>query len=160
MSNFIFVTPHAQERIRQRFGIESVRAMQTWAKAKLIDGKLDRKQPDGRLVYRWGSVELVVSSDGSTLITVMDVQAQSNYIELLGEAVVKKARTLLVTKERAFRKAEINVAEITLNMLKARNPKIKALLSERLTKANDIKENLATEIKLIRKAAEQYGVNV
>jgi hypothetical protein len=156
----IGIHPHAQERIRQRFGITSLKAMKSWARAKLLDGKYVKTQADGRKVYHWGNVELIVTGDEKLLITVMDLTTPKSYSEKFSEAIAKEAHKALVGKGRAFRKAEIVVAEITLNMLKCRNPKIKAKLNENLTKANDEKEAILSEIKAIKRSAREYGVEV
>lgn len=156
----LIVMKHAQDRIRQRFGIESVSTMKSWATAKVNDGKLVRVQPDGRKVYQWGKIELIVTGDGKALVTVKDLEDLQTYAERFAGAVEKESRKALLRTERAFRKAEIHVAEITLNMLKARNPKIKASLNEKLTKADDYKEKLKTEIHVIKKAAKEHGVEL
>lgn len=156
----MFVSPHAQERIRQRFNISALREMQQWATEKVKDANLISTGPDGRKIFRWGSVDLIVSNDENVLITVLDQAIPKSYADKFKDVVTKQVRKELLAKEREFRKAEINVAEITLNMLKARNPKIKTMLNDKLTKANDYKENLLVEIKSIRQAAQQYGVQI
>ncbi len=156
----IQIHPHAQKRIRQRFGLNTLQSMVSWARAKKIDGKLNHVQGDGRRVYRWGDVELVFSPNEKTLLTVKDLAINKRYEELLGSTVVKEARKLLVGKERAFRKAEINEAQIRLNMLKTRNPKYKAKLNDMLTKATDEKDKLLDEITVIKNTVKKYGVEV
>jgi hypothetical protein len=156
----ITIHAHAQQRLRQRIGLQSLRSMISWATAKKMDGQMVRKQPDGKIVYAWGDYELVFTNDEKMLITVVDRGKEKDVAEMLGEKVAKEARKLLAVQERLLRKAEINVAEITLNMLKARNPKIKAKLNEKLTIATDERDNIKTEVIVIRKAAEKYGVTV
>jgi hypothetical protein len=155
-----FIPEHAQDRMRQRFGLKTIHEMQTWVMMKINKGKLDRVQPDGRHVYVHEFVEVVWSKEDNRIVTVLDVSTLKQYEALFGGMFLKDVRKVLSVKERVFRKAEINVAEITLNMLKCRNPKIKARLNEKLTIANDDKENLLTEITVIRKAAKHYGVEV
>lgn len=156
----LFITEHAQDRLRQRFGLDSLKAMYSWVSAKKLDGKFVRKQPDGRKVYAWGDVELFFSPNESTLISVVDTGLTKRLVAQFGSSLAKEARKLLIVKEREYRKIEISVAEITLNMLKARNPKIKTKLNDKLTIVNDRKENLLSEIKSIRLAAKEYGVEV
>jgi hypothetical protein len=160
MEKLPFIPPHAQDRIRQRFGIESLKAMRTWVLTKVNEGRLLRTQTDGREVFVNGSIEFVIDPSNNAVITVIERDILASYAEEFGGVVIRKARRVLKAKERLFRKAEINVAEITLNMLKCRNPKIKAKLNADLTVANDEKSNLETEITVIKKAARSYGVEV
>lgn len=150
------ISDHAKTRLRQRFSIDSDRAAQSWVQSKLADGSLIRTEPNGKLYYRCGNAELIVAN--GVLITVQFSDGEQKFLEKFGSVLSKEVQKLLTVNERALRKAEINVAEINLNMLKARNPKIKAMLGEKLTKAIDEKDKIVTEIKLIRKAASQYGV--
>jgi hypothetical protein len=154
------VSSHAMERIRQRFGIDTLAAAITWVSEKIRTGDYIGLQQKGRKVYRNGDAELILGEDGHTIVTVKFSDGESQYVEQLSEVVRKEVDKLLSIKERAFRKAEIEVAEITLNMLKARNPKTKESIGRKLTKAIDDKANIHTEIILIRKAAEQYGVGI
>jgi hypothetical protein len=67
---------------------------------------------------------------------------------------------LLTVHRRALRKAEINVVQLTLNFLKAKNPKIKDTIQARLTRAADEKARIEYEVKAIEIAARKYGVEV
>jgi hypothetical protein len=154
------ISSHAFERIRQRFGIDTLAAALTWVSEKIKGGDYIGLQAKGRKVYRNGDAELILGEDGYTIVTVKFAEGESQYVEQIGDVVRKEVSKMLTIKERAFRKAEIEVAEITLNMLKARNPVTKELIGRKLTKAIDDKANINTEIILIRKAAEQYGVEV
>jgi hypothetical protein len=155
-----YISEHAQERIRQRVGLQSLGDMRRWATERVEDGKFVRKQPDGRDVYANGNFEIVIQPETNAVVTVLDHKQFVSHADRFKQKIEKEAKKSITYYGRLFRKAEINVAEITLNMLKARNPKIKAKLNERLTMANDEKEKLATEITVIRKAAKQYGVEV
>jgi len=156
MSRLLRVSDHAKTRLRQRFGIDSERAAQTWVQSKIADGSLIKKEPNGKETYRCGNAEIIIGN--GVVITVQFADGEQKFLEKFGNVLAKEVTKLLTVNERALRKAEINVAELTLNMLKARNPKIKALIGEKLTKAIDEKDKIVTEIKLIRKAASQYGV--
>jgi len=154
------ISSHAMERIRQRFGIDSLTAAITWVAEKIKHGEYVGLQQKGRKVYRNGDAELILGEDGFTIVTVKFTEGEAQYAERISNVVRKEVEKMLSAKERAFRKAEINVAEITLNMLRAKNPVTKESIGRKLTKAIDEKANINTEIILIRKAAEQYGVSV
>jgi hypothetical protein len=154
------LSSHAMERIRQRFGIDTLAAAITWVSEKIKGGDYIGLQAKGRKVYRNGDAELILGEDGYTVVTVKFSEGESQFVEQIGDVVRKEVLKMLAIKERAFRKAEIEVAEITLNMLKARNPVTKESIGRKLTKAIDEKANIHTDIILIRKAAEQYGVGV
>ncbi|WP_079516569.1 hypothetical protein [Rossellomorea marisflavi] len=156
----LFIAPHAQERLKQRFGIHSLSSMRSFAEAKKKDGKLKEISNEGRKIYRWGSIELIFTQDEKTLITVIDTKSEEVVAAVIENVVVKEARKMLTVKSRVYRKEEIRVAEITLNMLKAKNPKIKAKLSETLASAKTELDRLKTDIRAIRTVAKKYGVNL
>ena len=157
---YLHVTSHAKKRLRQRFGLQSVEAMRSWTLSRIKQGTFDRTETNGHKIYRWENAEIVLTSDERTLVSVIDHTRTEEIKSQIGTHVGKELRKLKQTTERALRKAEINVSEITLNMLKARNPKIKAALNEKLTKADDEKDALVGELKAIRNAASEFGVEV
>lgn len=156
MSNY-FITSHAKDRIRQRVGIDGDEAQQAWVKAKI--NRAESKLPqDNKTVYNVGSFEIIC--DGLRVVTVKPVDNVTQYASKLSGVVAKEIRKLLVPQERLLRKAEINVVELTLNFLKARNPKTKEIISGRLAEATDEKQRIADEVFAIKKAAKQYGVEI
>jgi hypothetical protein len=151
-----YITSHAKERLRQRFGIESIDVAQQWINEKM--SKAVHHRNDGiKKVYQVADIEIIL--DGNRVVTIKPLYGETSIMKQLRGVVEKEISKVLTVKERAFRKAEIEVAEITVNFLRARNPKTKALVQRRLTKAIDIKEQLNTEIVGIKKAAEHYGVD-
>ncbi len=149
------ITAHAKERLRQRYNIVSKDVAVSWINDKISRGKFLRN--DGhKKVYRAPGVEIIL--DGIRVVTVRPLYDEKPIMERLKGKLAKEVTKILKTKEREFRKAEIKVAEITLNMLKARNPKIKDDLKRKLTEAIDIKESIKVEIVDVKKAAEHYGV--
>lgn len=157
MNALFGLTEHAKERIRQRIGITGTEAQLAWITE--IITKATSKYPQGnKTVYRTESFEVVC--DDRLVITVKPVENVANYTQLLGGMVAKEVRKALIPQERLLRKAEIRVAELTLNYLKARNPRTKELISERLVEATDEKQRVMDEVYAIKKAARQYGVEV
>lgn len=151
------LTKHAQERIRQRAGIDADSAQLAWAEQSISESTHKYKQ--GRqTVYVTKNHEIIC--DGYTVVTIKPVDNDRKYVNKFGIAVANEARKIVLANERLLRKAEIKVAELTLNMLKARNPRTKELISGRLVEATDEKQRLADEIYAIKKAAGQYGVEV
>lgn len=152
-----YITSHAKDRLRQRFGIESIDVAMKWIHDKLTAATLHRMDHH-KEIYRVANIEIVM--DGTRVVTVKPLYGETPIMQRIKNVVDKEVGRTLLAKEREFRKAEIQVAEITLNMLKARNPRIKESLKRKLTIANDYKANIETEIVGIKKAAEHYGVSV
>lgn len=151
------LTDHAKDRIRQRIGILSEDAQLAWVETQVKKAS-HRKQDGHKTHYTAGSFEIVC--DGVKVVTVKPTEQSNEYLTKFNDVIAKETRKLLTQYGRELRKAEISVAETQLNFLRARNPKTKALISERLTKAIDWKCALEDEIKKIRKAAERYGVQI
>ena len=150
-----YLTSHAKERLRQRYGIVSKDVAISWINDKISQGKFLRNDGNKK-IYRAPGVEIVL--DKLRVVTVKPLYEEAPIMDRLKTVIEKEVSKLIASKELEFRKAEISVAELTLNMLKARNPKIKDDLRRKLTKAIDYKENIQTEIISIKKAAEHYGV--
>lgn len=151
------LTDHAKERIRQRVGITSEEAAISWI-ASQVQVASSKKQVGNKTHYMTDIFEIIL--DGVKIITVKQAESSNEYLTKFNEVLAKEAVKLISTYSRTLRKAEIAVAEAQLNFLRAKNPKTKALISERLTEATDWKCTVEDEIKAIKKAAKQYGVEV
>lgn len=151
------LTDHAKERIRQRIGITGNEAQVAWVN-ELITKSDDSYKQGNKKVYCTERFEVVC--DGIRVITIKPVDNVRNYADSIGGVVSKEIRKLLTPQERLLRKAEIKVVELTLNYLKARNPRTKALINERLVEATDEKQRIHDEVFAIKKAAKQFGVEV
>lgn len=149
------LTSHAKDRLRQRLGIESSEAQTSWANETIATSQ-DVKAQGNKTVYVSESYEIVC--DGLRVITVKPVDNVYSYVSKFKSVLKRETTKLLTPKERLLRKAEVKVAELTLNYLKAKNPNTKAIINERLVSATDEKQRLADEIYAIKKAAGQYGV--
>lgn len=154
------LTNHAKDRIRQRAGIESAETAVSWVNEEIAKAtNVFSDKHDSKLThYLTDSFEMLC--DGLKVVTVKNLEIKMDYTTKLGAAVAKEATKLLTVHRRALRKAEINVVQLTLNFLKAKNPKIKSGIQSKLTKAADEKAKLEYEVKAIEIAARKYGVEV
>lgn len=152
------LTSHAKERIRIRVGIDALEAQITWVNEAIAKAGEVVTQGNKHTVYKTDAFEFVC--DGLRVITIQPAANEQTFVKQLGSTLAKEVRKLLAPQERMLRKAEIQVAELTLNFLKARNPKTKKLISERLIEATDEKQRISDEVFAIRKAAKQYGVEI
>ena len=151
------LTAHAKDRIRQRVGIVALEAQQAWVNELIT--KSTTAYPQGeKTVYKTDLFEIVC--DGIRVVTVKPVENVVTYTDKISGTLTKEIRKLLIPQERLLRKAEIKITELTLNFLKARNPKTKKLISERLIEATDEKQQIIDEVFAIKKAAKQYGVEI
>lgn len=151
------LTSHAKERIRQRVGIDSVDAALAWANENIAKAAEVYAQGN-KTHYVTEAFDIVCA--GLKVVTIQPTNNHVDYLAKFNEVLTKEAAKLLKKYRRELRKAEISVAEFTLNYLKAKNPKIKAALQQKLTQATDMKAKLADEIRAIENAAERYGVSV
>lgn len=156
MASEYILSDHATERIRQRVGIESAEVATAWVSEQIK--KATRKFNDGHKTH-FISEAIEIVTDGLQVITVKPAKNDRSYLDRLGAVVAKEVTKLLTKRERELRKAEIVIAEHTLNRLKARNPKTRALIEERLVKAIDEKQRITDDIYAVKKAARQYGVD-
>lgn len=152
------LTKHAGEKVRQRVGIESLEVATAWVNEEIAKAGEYSQESSKRFAYITDAFKIVCA--GLSVITVIPTDNHVDYLAKFGEIVTKEATKLLTKYRREFRKAEIEVAEYTLNFLKAKNPKIKGNLQQKLTQATDDKAKLADEIRAIEIAAERYGVSV
>lgn len=149
------LTEHARSRIRQRLGIEVDSAAISWVKGAIQNA--ERTFTNGNKTHYITDLYEVIC-DGAKVITVKPTDNSNKYVSEFKKVIEKEASKLRTKYEREFRKAEIEVAQVTLNLLKARNPKTKASIERKLVEAIDWKCALEDELKAISKASERYGV--
>lgn len=151
------LTNHAAERIRQRIGIDSEEIATAWVVEHIT--KASKVIVEGNKKYHeTGSYEII--TDGPRVVTVKPRTIVPSYVDKLGALLTKEVAKLMTHKERELRKAEITVAEHTLNRLKARNPNTRELIQTRLSDAINVRQRIKDDIYAMTKAAEQYGVDV
>lgn len=156
MKNAFKLTKHAIDRIRQRVGIESLEIATAWANDQIAKSARKFREKDN--VHYVSDFEIV--TNGLDVITIKPTENDRNYLDRMRRAVEKEAKKLIVSQERALRKAEIAIAEHTLNRLKACNPNTKTAIEKKLLSAIDDKQRILDELYAIKKAGAQYGVNV
>lgn len=151
------LTKHAKERIRQRIGIDSVEVATSWIKEQLNRTKKTKKDTrNNSMRYINDLFEVVL--DGDKVVTVISKESVVDYKSKISNLLTKEITKYRTQKNRELRKIEIEVAEHTLNHLKALNPKTKALISGKLTDAVSERTRVLDEIYAIDKVAGEYGV--
>lgn len=151
------LTSHAKERIRQRVGIDSVEAAIAWVNESIASATESYAQGD-KSHYVTEAFDIVCA--GLKVITLKPTNNHVDYVTKFGEVLTKEATKLLTKYRRELRKAEIAVAEHSLNFLKAKNPRIKEGINRRLTEATDVRAKLTDEIRAVEIAAERYGITM
>lgn len=151
------LTAHAKERIRQRIGVDALDAQLAWANEAIASAK-ETITEGHQTIYVTESYRIVC--DGLRVVTVSPYANTESYAERIGSAVKREARKLIEPQQRLLRKAEIAVAELNLNYLKARNPLIKEKINKRLVSASDERQRLNDELYAMKQAAKRYGAEV
>ncbi|KMK75417.1 hypothetical protein [Alkalihalobacillus pseudalcaliphilus] len=157
MTKSYILTSHAKERIRQRYGIESVQVATNWANDLIAKAQRKFKR-DGKTHYVVGGREFICDDNERRVITVKPNDANNQYVTKLNGILRKEIIKILTLQSRTLNKAEIEVAQLTLNFHKARNPKTKASIQAKLTHAIDAKNNVEDEVTALKKAVEYYGL--
>lgn len=150
------LTAHAQERIRQRIGIESVEVATKWVSDHIAKASTTFADK-GNTHYVTDVIEVVVN--GFKVITVKPANNDRSYLDQLNAVVAKEVEKMLTNKAKEIRKVDITIAEHTLNRLRAKNPNTVALIEKRLIRSIDAKQRLNDEVYAIEKAGKQYGVD-
>src|SRR5699024_133632 len=140
---------------RQRVGITSKDAAIAWV-AETVKKATTTKKEGHITQYITEMFDIVC--DGMKVVTVKPNESQNSYLDKFNDVVTKEATKMLAKYRRELRKAEIAVAEEQLNFLKAKNPKIKSNINERMTEAIDKKVDIEDEIRAVELAARRYGV--
>jgi hypothetical protein len=151
------LTSHAKERIRQRVGVDSVEAALAWVNENIASATTCNVEGN-KTHYLTEAFDIVC--DGLRVVTIKPVDNHTDYLTKFNAVLTKEATKLLTKYRRELRKAEITVAECTLNYLKAKSPKVKQSIQRRLTEATDVRAKISDEIRAVEIAAERYGVEV
>jgi len=151
------LSEHAKERIRQRVGLVAEPSAIAWVSEAIKKAKSTRS--NGKTTsYFTDMFEIVL--DGLHVVTVKPTTLTSEYVSKINDLVSKEVSKMLAEYKRELRKAEIEVAEAQLNFLKARNPKVRQSIQQKLTEAIDRKALIEDEIKAIECAGRRYGVEI
>lgn len=149
------LSKHAKERIRQRIGIASEQSALAWVQDAVRTAKGTRVSGH-QTHYLTDAFEIIC--DGVKVVTVKQTDSSNEYLTKFSEVISKEAGKLLSKYQQELRKADIEVAQLNLNFLRAKNPNTKAIISERMTEAIDYKAMIEDEIGSIKYASRRYGV--
>jgi len=138
---------HAVERAVERFGIKPENVANWFNQIMKTATKVSKR--DDRDVYIHHDKRIVVS--GNVVITVIerdDITLNSNVVKAV-EREIRKAERIhkRLDKELATHIAELSVeqAQLTLNSLKAKSPKVIAAIQTKLDEVNSKVESLKKE---------------
>ncbi|MDQ0174439.1 hypothetical protein [Bacillus chungangensis] len=142
-------TLHAIERAHLRFGVALENA-ETWFREELRRAKYISSQGSNKIIYENEGKTFVVNVDERKIITVRPT-ADAAFLQPIFERERRKAKRLLTKTTRAL---ELEMAHLliekgeqTLNKARARNPKTRALIQERINeieaKINECKTDIA-----------------
>ena len=147
------LSAHAKERIRQRVGINSTEAALAWVNESIATA--NETYLDGHKThYLTDSYD--ITCDKLRVITLTQTDNHIDYLTKFSNLVTKEATKLLTKYRRELRKAEILVAELTLNYLKAKSPKVRAIIQRNLTIATDERARIEDEVRAVEIAADKF----
>lgn len=152
-------TKHALNRTRERFGIGDKVAANQWA-TRQINSADKSFWKDGKKHFIKGNVEFVTSEKRIITIQENNETSANKFVRELSEVLVKEIKRNMTMYKRKMNAVEIEIAQLNLNRLKARNPKIKALVQERMFEAMERKEEIAKDVLSLEYSAKHYGVEV
>lgn len=156
ISGWYYLTEHAKERTRQRIGLTSEDSASAWVNSE-IERSIRTEYNGNKTHYFTDTFEIVC--DGAKVVTIKPNKNVTSYVTKLGGVLAKETSKLLNYYGKELRKADVTIAEHQLNFLRAKNPKTKTLINERLTDAIDWKSAIEDEIYAVKKAAKQYGID-
>lgn len=134
------VTTHATDRIRLRFGIDTER-IGSWVNDLMAKATLIRRNRRGQQEYESDGVRFIVDSKKNTVVTVYSEVSTSFLRPVLDRELRKMERG----HTRLIRQIELDkamtlrkYADMAINYAKARNPKTRELISERMAEVQAI----------------------
>src|SRR5699024_2230294 len=141
-----YVTHHAAERARLRFGIESERVGE-WFNEMMSKAKYVSSQGGGRLLYEADGVQFIVGDKTRTVITVHP----NTRLDFLRPALEREIRKIKRETTRNIRAAERRLAkeykelgERLINYANAKKPNTRDIVAERVSE----KESIIKDLKL------------
>lgn len=144
---------HAVERIRERFGVMEEHA-KNFANQLMEIAKYVTTQPDGKVVYKNADRDtmIVVDERTSTIVTVLppaNVQARIDVGNPFYKDITATIKRQLTKAQRQFTRefrslsesqalVQIEIAQLTLNKVRAKNPKTQASIQTNIDAALDM----------------------
>ena len=129
-----YVTHHAAERARLRFGIESERVGE-WFNEMMSKAKYVSSQGGGRLLYEADGVQFIVGDKTRTVITVHPA-TRLDFLRPTLEREIRKIRREYTRNIRALERSlagqYARLAEQMTNYANARNPQTRDLVGGRM----------------------------
>lgn len=142
-------TKHAIERAELRFGIAPDNAV-NWFNELMRKAKYVASNGNNGLVYQVDDIRLVVDGMTNAIITVHDALSA----DFLKPALERELRKLKREYTLAIRKLELEYAEslkeigeMAVNRARARNPKIRELIEDRINDKQAYADGVARRIE-------------
>ena len=143
-------TLHAIERARLRFGIPS-ESVTEWINAIMADAKYIAANGKNRLIYESepGDVQIVVDGNTHAVITIHHA-VRTDFLRPALDREIRKLKREGTRKvratERRLAEAYAQLAELSMNYAKARNPNTRELIDGRIrdkeAQINDLKRSI------------------
>ena len=147
--SYYIPSTHAIDRARLRFGVE-LENIREWFNEQMAKAKYVCDNGKGRSVYANGNVRLIVHDDTKTIITVYD-EVKTDFLRPALERELRKLKRhytkTIRQHELAYAELLKEIGEMAINRARARNPKTRELIAERLSDKQRQADELITEIE-------------
>ena len=155
------LTRHAWERVQQRYNITDKTAADQFISQKINRGKKTKTEGD-KTYYVEGNTEIIVGSANKVITIYESIHEihRSEFLSKVSKSIEKEAKKFIAKYSGEIRKIDIEIAEFNLNRLKARNPKTKQLITDRLMDAMQRKDDVIYRMKYVKESARDYGVDL
>lgn|SRR5699024_1030695 len=141
-----YVTHHAAERARLRFGIEGHSVVE-WINDVMKKAKYVSSQGNDRLLYEHKDMQIIVGGNSRKIITIHP----NTRLDFLRPALEREIRKIKRETTRNIRAAERRLAkeykelgERLINYANAKNPNTRDIVAERVSE----KESIIKDLKL------------
>lgn len=127
-------TAHAIERAKLRFGVEVEKARE-WINDKMRNAQYLTTNEKGQVIYGSDGIRLVADDEQAVIVTVYNELKTDFLAPMLGREKRKLKRYYTkVIREKELQYAEFlrDIADLAINRAKARNPKTRELIAERI----------------------------
>lgn len=141
---------HAINRAVLRYGVPSPEVIE-WVNERMKDAIFVGKSDTHKHIYESiDGIRMIIDVDTNAVVTILNTIST----EFLAPIMEREKRKLHRKYTRQIRKLELEyaerlteLAEMAINRAKARNPKIRDIIAERITNVQRIINELSTEIE-------------
>lgn len=165
----VIVTKHAIERATKRFNVR-INAAEEWIKSRFIGAEfiadvVSDEGKESRLFTKEG-VTFLLAPDSDTIITVYKpfnysvVDKVRKTVKRELEKAQRQARKIERENQIKIAELEVIVANRRLNQLKARSPKVRAIIETQINELNEKITSFKSEIVNAKREMSQVAKGV